>query len=119
VPEPDNSIPSGEQIQASSSSLDGEHFALILGPFNHEEEATALKAVLANTFTRDVILFNEKGLFKLRIPGFTDAQEAEIFSHNAVNEGLKAGSSVIAYKLRNIDTVRFKDAPDTLKATKL
>ena len=117
--EPDNNTPAAEQIEASSSGNLPSYYALILGPFKSEAEAIALKSTLINKFTKDVFLFSDGGHLKLRVIGFNDQKEAVIAKEKAVQDGLKASSSVIRYNLKNLDALPFKNAGESFKATKL
>jgi cell division protein FtsN len=116
--EPDANSPAAEQIQASSSHT-ANYYALVLGPFKSEEEAKLMRLSLTSTFSKEVTLFADNGLYKLRIAGFTDEDDAKKFKQNVVSEGLKAASSVVSYQLKSMNTLHLKNAAELFKATKL
>jgi cell division septation protein DedD len=119
VPEREDDTPATERIQAFTSKHTATFYALELGPFKIEDEAKRIQTSLTSIFTRDVILLSDMGLYKLRVTGFTDPEDAEIFKKNAVNEGLKAASSIMPYSLKGIDPLPFRNVEESFKATKL
>jgi hypothetical protein len=119
VPEQEDDTPAAERIQAFTSAHTATFYALELGPFKTEGEAKRTQTSLTSIFTRDVILLSDMGLYKLRVTGFTDPEDAEIFKKNAVNEGLKAASSIKPYSLKGISPLFFRNVEESFKATKL
>jgi cell division protein FtsN len=94
-------------------------FALLLGPFKNEEEALNVKSKLTEVFEREISIYTEGGKFKLRISGFKQEEEAELFARNASIEGFNAESSIISYKLKSIDPIPLKNVSKPFEATRL
>ena len=107
-----------DEKKAEISSGNRVYYALLLGPFIDEDQATKMKDKLDIDFSADVVVYSEHGKIKIRIPGFSEQKEAESFGLN-VTMGLKVASSVVSYKVKNIDAVPLKTLPKPFEATQL
>ncbi|MGV3510041.1 MAG: hypothetical protein ACO1N7_12190 [Sphingobacteriaceae bacterium] len=95
------------------------YFALLLGPYKLKDDAINIQSKLTSIFNRDIKLYTEGAQFKLRIAGFENQKDAEIFSLNATNEGSKAASLIIPYKIKNIEAIPLKGSNKPFEATQI
>lgn len=95
------------------------YYALLLGPYKVKDDAITIQAKLASLFSRDIKLYSEGSQYKLRIAGFENQKDAEIFSLNAKNEGSNATALIIPYKIKNIDAIPLKGSEKPFEATQI
>ena len=94
-------------------------FALLLGPFDTEADASIIKNKLAYEFRRDAIVYSDGKYYKLRIPGFAAAKEAEMFNSNAKSAIDKAAAVVVPYKMKSVGAVPLKSTEEPFEASKI